>query len=220
MRIYIILLWTLAFGFSLLKAIHIEIVNYNDVSVCASSMSNLYERIFAIVFLIVAFFIPYSLIITTSILIIKFLRNWTRKSEILMMISNNITSRKTLSQNIDDEPSERFVTENSYFNSRKTVSSLNRTRTMYFSNRKWMIKRTTKFILGIVISFLCCWSPLWTIQLLLLFTQTDSNILLVLTNISFIIVYLGGIINPLLFLILTKNFKFKKAKKVIKNESN
>jgi hypothetical protein len=216
-RVYILLLWSFAFGFSLIKAFHIETVNYDDKSICVSSMNDFYERIFAIVFLFVGFFVPYSIIIITSILIIKFLKNWSTKSEIMKI--SNITSTTNRIKNVADEPNEQYFTEISHFNSRKTISSTHKSKTWYFHDRKRMMKRSCKFILGIVFSFLCCWSPLWIIQLLLLFTQIDSKFLLILTNFSFVIVYLGGIINPLLFIILTKNFKFRQAKKARENES-
>lgn len=69
-------------------------------------------------------------------------------------------------------------------------------------------KRTTRFVLAVVISFLCAWSPFWIFQIVVMFIESlESNLLPIARNLTLIFLYFEGVTNPLLFLILTENFR-------------
>jgi hypothetical protein len=75
-------------------------------------------------------------------------------------------------------------------------------------NRQRVLKRkSTIFVLSVVLSFLLTWLPLWVFQCLNFFTDHESIFIFACTNVTLILSYLGGVINPLLFIILTENFK-------------
>ena len=68
-------------------------------------------------------------------------------------------------------------------------------------------KRTTRFVLAVVISFLCAWSPFWIFQIVVTFIESDSAVLHAARNLTLVALYFEGVINPLLFMILTENFR-------------
>ena len=82
--IYIILLWSSAICFTLPKTLSIKISNdqpegfHND---CESSFDETDEKIFTTLKLLIAFAIPYSIIIVFSIYLLKFLNEWSKKSQ-------------------------------------------------------------------------------------------------------------------------------------------
>lgn len=89
------------------------------------------------------------------------------------------------------------------------------------SRQSMIKKRTTRFVLAVVISFLCAWSPFWIFQIVVLFTESQSVLLQVARNLTLITVYFEGVINPLLFLILTENFRdffFSKLNYILKKK--
>ena len=75
--------------------------------------------------------------------------------------------------------------------------------------RQEMIKRrSTRFVIAVVISFLCCWSPLWLFQLIMsFFDPKNSNFMRIFNNLTLIIVYCSCVFNPLLYMLLTENFR-------------
>lgn len=75
------------------------------------------------------------------------------------------------------------------------------------SRQSQIKKRTTRFVLALVISFLCAWSPLWIFQIVVTFTDSHSHYLQIARNLTLIGVYMEGVTNPLLFLILTETFR-------------
>ncbi len=75
-------------------------------------------------------------------------------------------------------------------------------------NRVTRIKqRSTRFVLAVVFSFLCTWSPLWVYQIILIFTEFQSIFLMIMHNLTLVITYVKGVLDPLFFLLLTENFR-------------
>ena len=73
-------------------------------------------------------------------------------------------------------------------------------------------KRTTFFVLAVAISYLITWSPLWAFQVYIEFGEDETQYIQIINSIIFVFHYLNGVINPLLFMFLTQNFKDYYAK--------
>ena len=88
------------------------------------------------------------------------------------------------------------------------LSNLNITYNRCQSYRRQKIKRKSiKFVLLVVFWFLVTWLPLWIYQSIVLLTNNSSIIFMVFNSYTNISVYLGGVLNPILFMILTEHFR-------------
>jgi hypothetical protein len=188
--IYILLLWTSAICFSMPKTISIHIYGGDDDKECTSSFNETDEKIFTCLKLLIAFAIPYLIIITFSMFLLKFLNEWSKnakkltKNSTLIRLTTRLTEITKLtegncSNNINNNNNQdiELLTVNNSLNVRNksnlSISTLNpsliaskRSSTIQLPNnnkpnRQEIIKkRSTKFVISVVISFLCCWSPL------------------------------------------------------------
>ena len=287
--IYIVLLWISAICFTLTKTVSIRVSDdqaemfNND---CMSSFDETDEKIFTTLKLLIAFAIPYTTIIVFSIFLLKFLNEWSKRSQNLRanktnyLIFNTIsnlklenseenTSNKIKNQNkltvptaaqlklIEPSPSNQSfpltdltkVHSNYSINSQprsesdkqnlentqlkqthlNTLNNNNNYKSCEITNvaasaqsskpmsRHERIKRrSTKFVISVVISFLCCWSPLWLFQLIMsFFDPKNSNFMRVFNNLTLIVVYCSCVFNPLLYMLLTENFR-EYAKDILK----
>lgn len=69
-------------------------------------------------------------------------------------------------------------------------------------------KRATTLVLLIITSFFVLWSPLWILQLYDTFNQRGPTPYIQILNfITLVFVYANGLLNPLIYLILTQNFR-------------
>lgn len=69
-------------------------------------------------------------------------------------------------------------------------------------------RRATTLVLLIIISFFVLWSPLWILQLYDTFNERGPTPYIQILNfITLVFVYANGLLNPLLYLILTQNFR-------------
>jgi hypothetical protein len=222
-----ITIWVLGCSFSLVKTLHITLT-YNaeqDVYYCESLLSENSEKIYTIFKWILAFLVPYSLIVIVSVLLLKFLKEWsdnakkmaTRNANRPIESSDNQSNKSALKSlalyelikkktqckqetllSIDDQvhpqPLSDTITPRPKRKSNKSLHN--------------KIKRkSTKFVLFVVFSFLCAWLPLWTFHIVMLFTEQHSLLLALMNNLTLVIVYMQGVIDPLLYLFLTENFK-------------
>jgi hypothetical protein len=171
--------------------------------------SNDNKQIFLIVFkFLVCFIVPYVIIIYFSVLLIKFLKNWHRWSNfyeraIVTYSCNRETIELTDHYNGDDDISIKSegVVQSKLFKRHHLG--------IYRKTKQYKIKRISIiFILAVVFSFILTWMPFWIYQILnLLDYQISMESNFIVSNYTLIIVHLGGIINPLLFMLLTKNFR-------------
>lgn len=268
--IYIILLWLLAIGFSLPKTLSIvEILDKDNKTACESTFDQTHDEIYTILKWILAFLLPYVIIIFFSCCLLRFLKEWSNRSKLLRggaaaaaknllskptdeqksstekkiqtnaqnsktckIIENtveenncteNSTPRKTTLQTfIAEDENNTFSTKkkNSFDNynnginyseilTMETSSSQQKTATVAKKPCRASLikKRTTRFALAIVISFLCTWSPFWIFQIIVAFTEYQNYFLQIMRSLTLIGVYMEGVTNPLLFLILTENFR-------------
>lgn len=227
--IYIIFLWAFSIGFSMPKTLSIIEVFNNDTQthVCASLFDQAHEEIYTIAKWIIAFALPYTIIIVFSGLLLKFLKEWSARAKLLHSNAKkpkNFIPYSVPSKSGDDLDEKKSLKNNTNQNdlSKNFLSSLvkwKRTKkskshqTVVVKNhvresRTTKIKRrTTRFVLAVVISFLCAWSPLWMFQIAVTFSESQNFFLKLMSNLTLIIVYLGGVINPLLYMILTNNFR-------------
>ena len=69
-------------------------------------------------------------------------------------------------------------------------------------------RRATTLVLLIIVSFVVLWSPLWILQLYDTFNQRGPTPYIQILNfLTLVFVYANGLLNPLLYLILTENFR-------------
>ena len=231
--IYVVSLWLLAILFSLPKTMSVILVSHNGLTSCGSSLELRQEQIYTISKWIFAFAFPYLFIITFSSLLLRFLKEWSKKSENLHQ-GEIKASRSNLHVNINtslNEVCKIIETNNSKSSSVKSkeepAPSENKmtccglaclfkdnrmaTNVLVMNHSKILSikKRSVKLVLAVVFSFMCCWSPLWIFQIFIIFTKDDSSTiwLQIFLNITNVLVYLGGVINPLVYMLLTKNFR-------------
>jgi hypothetical protein len=85
-----------------------------------------------------------------------------------------------------------------------------RSRRLSLSHRSLNIykRRATTLVLLIIISFFVLWSPLWILQLYDTFNRRGPTPYIQILNfVTLVFVYANGLLNPLLYLILTQNFR-------------
>lgn len=168
--IYIIILWLLAICYTLPKGLSIKEEIYENVTVCGSTMSAFHEKINTILKWILSFAFPYSIIIVNSILLLKFLTEWSNNSNKLKYQAKNqlqslpLIPSTTNSERIDDnlgnknQSAPKYLSANKNEPSKSSEIQVSRVNVNTKTTRSMMIKRrTTRFVLAIVFSFLCCW---------------------------------------------------------------
>ena len=232
---YITFLWIFAISFALTKTLYIKQVYHKDAGkyACGSTFNAKYKQIYTILQWIIAFVFPYSIIIIFSSLLLKFLHNWSMKSislhsapkkqnneviqeepfEMEKLVRSQISSqskRNNLGNNIfsgGNDPAESILLNNS-------KCCLNSTYSLPIENsasalvRISMIKRrSTRFVLAVVISFLCTWSPFWIYQIIISFTEFQSIFLVIMHNLTLVCTYIEGVLDPLFYILLTENFR-------------
>jgi hypothetical protein len=79
----LVFLWSFAIRFAIFKTLHISIEVHNDSPACYSSLNKRIDLIYTCLKWFMAFFLPYTLIITFSVLLLKFLREWSMNSKYL-----------------------------------------------------------------------------------------------------------------------------------------
>lgn len=85
-----------------------------------------------------------------------------------------------------------------------------RSRRLSLSHRSLNVykRRATTLVLLIIISFFVFWSPLWILQLYDTFNERGpTQYIQILNFLTLVFVYANGLLNPLLYLILTQNFR-------------
>ncbi len=111
----------------------------------------------------------------------------------------------------DQENKNNTTSNNSYKNSSsQLITKCLRTSSApsTYLNRVARIKqRSTRFVLAVVFSFLCTWSPLWIYQIIIIFTEFQSIFLMIMHNLTLVITYMEGVLDPLFYLLLTENFR-------------
>lgn len=85
-----------------------------------------------------------------------------------------------------------------------------RSRRLSLSHRSLNLykRRATTLVLLIIIAFFVLWSPLWILQLYDTFNDRGPTPYIQILNfLTLVFVYANGLLNPLLYLILTQNFR-------------
>ena len=223
--IYIIILWVFSIGFSMPKTLSIIEIFNNETQtyMCSSLFDQSHEEIYTIAKWIIAFALPYSIIILFSGLLLKFLKEWSARAKLLhnntkkpknftpfSVPSTNESISHNKNQSEHSNRSKIFLssfiiwkksTRNKSYQTVVVKKHVKESRTTKIK------RRTTRFVLAVAISFLCAWSPLWVFQIVVTFSESQSFFLKLMSNLTLVIVYLGGVINPLLYMILTNNFR-------------
>jgi hypothetical protein len=199
-------------------------------------------KIYFTVLLILNFVLPYGIIIIFSINILRFLRNWAKASNKLTnnrgkrrltmsaesearffltqksfekkekSVGNNLAATTEFTRQ-DCEPSVKRNGSKSFARRLSSFRGVQRSEARVLESRVNIIKkRTTFFVLAVAISYLITWSPLWAFQVYIEFGEDETQYIQIINSIIFVFHYLNGVINPLLFMFLTQNFKDYYAK--------
>lgn len=220
------ILWLLAICFALIYSLFIKLVRHDDADqeTCGSSMSARSQAVYTILKWLLTFVLPYSLIIIFSILLLLFLHKWSKKAKLMhgqskhskpnasqlaeTSPSRSLVNTSTQSQVVDEQT--KMITKKKKENANNSIAQMH-----------MRIKRkSTRFVLAVVFSFLLCWFPFWSQQIFYLFTSYESIWLMIWNHVAIMIVYLQGVIDPLLFMLLTENFRnYLKKKLVILSKS-
>jgi hypothetical protein len=265
---YIVLLWICAISFALSKTLYVHQVFHSESNVytCGSSLSDPAERAYTIIKWILAFLLPYSIIIIFSVLLLKFLKEWSSKAKLLRQpnlshhaqeksellspaknvndahaaassIQLSLIVKQSVSRNSDIPLTELTSLTSSSRNSteqtkicfccclkpstviksdsiiikppstKNSVSVGSNNNNIAYARLNMIKRRSTRFVLAVAVSFLCTWSPLWISQIILMFTEYQSLALIVIHNLTLVITYLECLLDPLLFILLTQNFR-------------
>jgi hypothetical protein len=189
--IYIIFLWLIAFAFALPKSMS---VTQTPEGVLFSTWSTEKNKIYFSVIVILFFVLPYAIIFIFSINILIFLKRWAKNSK-------KLTNYKK-----KPKPQQLIETRRESWSRRLSFQPPLVARAL--DTRVNMIKkRTTCFVLAVAISYLITWSPLWAFQIYDEYSTSHTPYIMIINSIVFVVNYSNGIINPLLFMFLTQNFR-------------
>ena len=156
---FIASIWCVAIFFGLPKTMSIIVVESKKVMMCISTFERDLEEIHTITQIIFSFWFPSVIIIIFSILLLRFLKKWSKNSKSFRTTTTSSKRRRRLDN-------ESIVITKKATNSLTTTYSV-RVSKKNLNAKKTIIKRkTTRFVLAIVFSFLCCWSPLWYGQII------------------------------------------------------
>jgi hypothetical protein len=166
---FLVVTWILALLFSLPKTLAIDkkTATLNDYELKWHEPS---QRMFFCFELLIAFVLPFIVIMVFSIKILIFVERWPKNSNSFQRI----------------------------------------------------IRRRTKiFIITVVITFLITWLPFWLFQIYDHFFEEDTIHIQTWNKIVLLINYSNGVINPLLYMFLTNNFRdyFEKLSERIRKMS-
>ena len=155
--IFIASIWCVAICFGLPKTLSIVVVENKKIMMCISTFERDMEDIHTITQMVFSFWFPSVIIIIFSILLLRFLKKWSKNSK-----SFRTTTIKRRSPNESAVALTKKTGRTAVSNSMTTSYSVKASKKQLSSStKKIMIKRkTTRFVLAIVFSFLCCWSPL------------------------------------------------------------
>nr|QVK46036.1 G protein-coupled receptor [Proales similis] len=195
--IYLLAIWIVSIIFALPRAVNMDEGDFNNQTICVSKLGPSQEKFFTMFTWIVAFLVPYLVIFVFSAFILRFLRNWSERTRHLY-IKN--TSKL-------EESGETRKKSNGFL-LRQSLSNRSQPSGNHQMKKKLrMLKKTTVFVMAVIVAFLACWTPLWISQIWLHFSKTESFVIFMTNLVSTVVVYLGGIFNPLLHLILSNNFR-------------
>lgn len=152
---FLLVSWILAFLFALPKTLVIDkkTATLNDYELKWHEST---QKLFFSFELLIAFIIPFTVIMVFSIKILIFVERWPKNSN---------------------------------------------------SFQRIIRRRTKTFIITIVVTFLMTWLPFWTFQIYDNFFEEDTFHIQTWNKIVLIINYSNGVINPLLYMFLTNNFR-------------
>ena len=119
------------------------------------------------------------------------------------LLFNKIKHEKTISKH-----ESNYLDDTLSFVRRISIFATRRNEIKGLETRVNMIKkRTTFFVLAVAISYLITWSPLWAFQVYVEFGENETQYIQIINSFIFVLHYLNGVINPLLFMLLTQNYK-------------
>nr|QVK46035.1 G protein-coupled receptor [Proales similis] len=190
--IYLTVVWTGSFAFALPKTLSLELVNLESGMFCSSTFSQNALKIYTAFTWILAFVVPYIAIIYCGLSTIRFLKEWKIKTNSLFKSE----ARSTCLSELNSTATTRL---NSCSSSHGPSGQMRR--------KLKRLRKSTRLVQAIIVSFLSCWSPLWISQLVMVFYQTDGLALRLVHHLTLVVVYAGGIANPFFYLMLTDHFK-------------
>jgi hypothetical protein len=206
---YIMMLWIFAMLFSAIKSKSIILVYHEETNVhtCGSTMTYKADLFYTFVKYALAFIIPFTMIITFCFLLIRLLKKLD-KSQPNFEHTTSLNALTISNQSIGNRETEMIALNLSVVDPNLLNQSSQMPKNSTFELSKKRKRRSTRLVLAIAVSFLICWLPMWLFNFLMMLSEYDSIFVRILRNFTFFLVYMNGVLNPFIYMILTENFKF------------
>ena len=179
---YIIILWSLAILYALPGTMSVVLRTHEESNYCDSLLADSFLKIYISSKFVICFAFPYIVLIVFSTLLLVFLKKWSNNAKKFKIKSkyggcvtdqavDNEQTETALQVLFDKEPSPVLPTRSSVKLNRNSMDLVKKslqgtlfnkeTKKSKKDDKRMMIKRrSTRFVLAVASSFLCCWSPL------------------------------------------------------------
>jgi hypothetical protein len=202
--IYLLFVWLVAIFFSLPFIDSLEHDFPNNIT-CNTNWSDFSLNIFFAIKFIFIFLLPYTLISISSIKLLSFLNKWRRRIDKQKKKTRNLLNKMDRNSKLLND--ESFVPDHSSNDKKKSKSFKKNSYNASKSNLHSKIQRkSSRTVLLIVLLFFIQWMPLWIVQLVLALNYEQSY-LKILVLITTFLSYSNSISNPLLYMLMTYEFK-------------
>lgn len=228
--VYIVFLWLFAIGFTMPLVMSVDSKSESLMINCNSNWPEETIKYYFLAKFFLIFFIPYLILIISSAKLLIFLNQWKKRLNETLIFNakkNDSIKLKRMKQNkllkIEFRSIKGYdlvVSNEALSNADDSSYRLNRLTSkqseIEFGRKNSIIngiflnsirKKAIRLVLSIVFIFLIQWSPLWVFQFFNLFSSIRTE------NVHFINIfvstlsYSNTIVNPLLYMLLTYNFR-------------
>lgn len=154
--IYLMLIWLLAFLFTLPIILSVELISFDDVNSCDSNWTEATFNSFFVIKFFVAFIIPSTIILFSSIKLVTFLIKSKKMSNLKSKDSEDIKL-----VDINSEYSSKNINSKLLDSSTRLKRTLKKPIPNQISNG--IKKKAIKIVLSIVLLFFIQFGPLWVL---------------------------------------------------------
>lgn len=74
-------------------------------------------------------------------------------------------------------------------------------------NRLKSYRKITRMVLAVIGCYVICWTPYWTLQMVITIFEDSNDIIIFVSNLTQLIAYLNSALNPILYSYLSENFR-------------
>lgn len=210
--VYSLLIWLFSLAFTLPFVISISLFKHGHLYSCHSNWNDSTLKVYFTFKFSATFIVPYSIILICSMQVLIFLIKWkirsTNMSSELMLIKSPKQRQgcfgfRKLCDRIKNSKYESVMKFDATNNQTVCLRQFTRKRGYLNSVRR----KAIRLVLFIVLIFVIQWSPLWIFQFVVIFSKNDFENIQLINMFASTLSYSNTIANPLIYLILTSNFK-------------